>query len=472
MVQDEDGSADAPAGAVAADRGSLARALLLADVTAQLARTMDPDVAVGRLARLLVPAMADWCVVTLVEDDESRPSRRRLRDVGWWHTDPAQRPVVQEYAAHRIAALSEESFLARALRTTEPLQVPRGATGAIQGVLAPGAARDLIARLAPESVTIIPLVSRGRTLGALSLFNGPERGVISSESLATVRDAVANAAVVLDNARLYRRQRVVAETFQRSLLTEPVQPDHVQIVVRYQPAPEAAQVGGDWYDAFMQPDGSAVLVIGDVVGHDIEAAALMAQVRPMLRGIAVVTQEGPAQVLAQLDSALRTLQIPVMATVLVARLEQTEEERGRGVTRLRWSSAGHPPPMVVDADGSVRALVPSSPAPLVGILPESPRGEDVVVLERGATVLLYTDGLVESRTRPLREGLAELEALLRRVGGADLDTLCDVLLAQLAAESAEDDVALVGVRLHLQDRPRPAAAGPNRVPPDVPDAEG
>ncbi len=444
------------------------RDALLAQVTTQLAQTLDAEVAVSRLARLLVPGLGDWCLVTLVEDDESRAHRRRPRDIGWSHRDPALGDVVAEYAAERLAALSAESFLARALDDGEVVHVPAGALAALEGVLAPGRARELIAVLAPTSVAVVPLRVRGRTLGALSVFRGGDRPALDEHGIGLLTDAAAAAALALDNARLYRRQRDVAWTFQRSLLTAPVEPDHVHVVARYQPAAEAARVGGDWYDAFLQPDGSTVLVIGDVVGHDVEAAALMAQLRAMLRAIAVVTEGSPAQVLSRLDAALRTLQIPAMATVVVARVEQTADERARGVTRLRWSSAGHPPPVVVDPDGGVRTLTSSRQGPLLGVAPERPRVEDEVVLDRGATVLLYTDGLVERRTRSLRAGIADLADALRRHGGADLETLCDTLLAELPGGPGEDDIALLGVRLHRQDRPRPAEAGPNRVPPGVP----
>nr|WP_276582475.1 PP2C family protein-serine/threonine phosphatase [Cellulomonas sp. RIT-PI-Y] len=255
------------------------------------------------------------------------------------------------------------------------------------------------------------------------------------------------------------------------MLTAPVQPDHVQVVVRYQPASEGAQVGGDWYDAFLQPDGSTMLVIGDVVGHDLEAAAVMAQLRSMLRAIAVVTRDSPAEVLAHLDAAARTLRITTMASVVVARLEQTEQEEELGVTRVRWSAAGHPPPMVVNEWGEVAQLVSDSPGWLLGLAPEHPRVDSEVVLERGSTLLLYTDGLIEQRGRTIGDGLAALEHALSQHARRDLDTLCDRLLTDLPAGPGDDDIAMLAARLHRQDRPRPAEAGPTRVPPDVPDAE-
>jgi serine phosphatase RsbU (regulator of sigma subunit) len=414
---------------------------------------MDSDEAAARLARLLAPAVADWCVVTLVEDDESRAPRRRLHDVGWWHADPALRDLVAAYARHRIGALLTGSMLMRAIDSGDVVHVHDAAAEALDRVLAPGSARDLAAQLAPTSLTVVPLKSRGRTLGAVTLFGGPGRAALSPDQVAAVVEVAATAALALDNARLYRRQRDVAASFQRTLLTAPVDPGDLEVAVRYQPAAESARVGGDWYDAFSQHDGGTMLVIGDVVGHDIEAAALMAQLRSMLRAIAVVTRNSPADVLGLLDAAVRTLRIPALATLVVARVEQTHEERDAGVTRLRWSSAGHPPPMVVDADGTVRVLDEPRPGLLLGIDPDRPRVDHVTTLEPGATVVLYTDGLVERRDRPLRTGLDDLRAALGRHAGLALDDLCDTLLAELPGGPGEDDVALVAVRL----RPRDAA---------------
>lgn len=420
---------------------------LVSEVAARLGGTMDADEAVERLTRLLVPALADWCLVTLVEDDESRAPRRRLRDVGWWHADPARQELVAAYARDRIGALVPGSLLMRAIDSGDVVHVHDAAVAALDRVLVPGPARELVERLAPTSLTVAPLKSRGRTLGAVTLFNGPDRPPLSPEGVASVVEVAATAALALDNARLYRRQRDVATTFQRTLLTAPVEPEHLQVAVRYQPAAEAARVGGDWYDAFPQHDGGTMLVIGDVVGHDVEAAALMAQLRSMLRAIAVVTRNSPADVLTLLDAAVRTLRIPAMATLVVARVEQTPAERAAGLTRLRWSSAGHPPPMVVDPDGTVRVLDDERPGLLLGLDPERPRVDRETVLEHGATVVLYTDGLVERRDRPLRAGLADLRAALGRHAGRDLDALCDTLLAELPGGPGDDDVALLAVRL-------------------------
>jgi len=245
---------------------------------------------------------------------------------------------------------------------------------------------------------------------------------------------------------LYARSRRVvraAETLQRSLLSDPPEPDHVEVAVRYVPAATESQVGGDWYDVFRQPDGSTVLVIGDVVGHDTEAAAGMGQLRGLLRGIAYDNADGPAGVLARLDSAMAGLGLRTMATVLVGRLEHG----AGGATRFRWASAGHLPPLVSGPDGAQRVLAAPRAELLLGVDPTAVRTEQVSVIEAGSTLLLYTDGLVERRDQVFDDGVRLLGRALADLRDGPVEQLCDELLDRLLPERAEDDVALVAVRL-------------------------
>lgn len=459
-----------------------ARAHLLAAVIAGLTATLDAEVAAQRLAQLVVPALGDWCVIALVSDEAvaSTPAtarvarggelRRTLRDVGSWHREEALRPLVEDYAACRLAELTDESIVWRALRQSTPLTVSN-ATQAVGAVLTPGGrAQELLTRLAPEAAAVFPLRAHGRSVGVLTLFSGVGRAPLSAQQLATATEVADRAGLALDAARLHRQQRDLAEGLQRSLLSEPPEPDHGQIIVRYAPAAEAAQVGGDWYDAFMQPEGATVLVIGDVVGHDTQAAAAMSQVRTLVRGFGAVGDEAPAQILAMADLAMANLQLSTTATAIVARLEQTLDERRRGVTRLRWSNAGHPPGMIISTDGTVLPLSGTHADLLLGVVPDVARLNHEVLLERGATVLLYTDGLVERRDQSLSAGLDRLQEVLKRLAAddTDLDTLVDRLLVEMLPVQQEDDVAVIAIRLHRQDRPRPAEAGPQRIPDHVP----
>ena len=445
------------------------RAQLVADVTAALVETLDAEEAVGRLAQLAVPALADWCLVSLTDDAEEAVDRRHIRDVGWWHGDPALRDTVERYTRHRLQALAPGSFVDRVLATRRAQPVPEPAWESIDALLGDGEARVALATLRPEHAVLLPLRARGRIVGILSLFRGAERGPFASGDLTTAWEVAGRAGLALDNARLYRQQRLLAEALQRSLLTDPPEPDHLEIVVRYEPAAEAAQIGGDWYDAFLQRDGDTVVVIGDVVGHDMTAAASMGQLRSLLRGIGVATGAGPADLLTEVDRAMRTLQAPTVATALVARIDQTPQERARGASRIRWSSAGHLPALLLAPDGTVTALEPGRHDLLLGVHADAERHEGVVTVKRGTTLLLHTDGLVERRGSDLRERLTLLRNTLAELSDRPLEELCDELLTRMLPGHPEDDVALVAVRLHPQDRARPAEAAPRTVPPDVPE---
>ncbi|PFG38252.1 PAS domain S-box-containing protein [Georgenia soli] len=418
------------------------RAQLTAAVTTSLAQTLDAEEAVAALARTLVPQLADWCVVTLLDADGAiRPSA--MRDIGWWHADPAARPLVEEYTRHRMDALMGESFLMRTLRTTDVVRVPDDAAARIRAVLRPGRAQDLITELAPESGTVLPLRGRGRTLGAITLFNGADRPPLDGADLLTAQDIAARAGLALDNAYLYASQRGVAEELQRSFLTEPPQLDHLDVAVRYVPAAQAAKVGGDWFDVFQHPDGPTVVVIGDVTGHDLHAAATMGQLRSMLRGIATTTVPQPAALLTQLDRAIEAVAPGTVATAVVMTLEPVGPD---GDVLVRWSNAGHPPPMLLDGEGDVVTL--SRTNLLLGIRAETVRTEQTFAVRPGSTLLLYTDGLVERRDDGgLRGGLDRLRATLRDLRGErGTDPLCDELVQRLLPAAPEDDMALVAVR--------------------------
>ena len=440
---------------------------LLTETSAALSATLDLDESVRRLARLVVPRLGDWVVVSSFDDGSST-----LRDVAVVHAEHALQETAEVYAASRLAALAPGSPARRALATGRTVTLGDGELRNVERLVAalvttPEARRRLTALL-PGSVAAVPLVAGGRTVGLLSLFRDAGRPGWTDRELRTATDVAARAGTALDNARLFTQQRQLAEELQRSLLTAPPEPDHSEVVVRYLPAAEAARVGGDWYDAFIQPRGTTMVVIGDVAGHDTAAAATMGQLRSLLRGIAVYSDAGPAEVLRGLDRAMDVLAVGTLATAAVARFEQDDDERARGVTRMRWSSAGHPPPLAVTPDGTVTVLAGWRSDLLLGVEPATRRTETVTTLDRDATVLFYSDGLIERRDTDLDTGLARLQQALGEYAHLPLGRLCDAVVERLVDGRPEDDVALVAVRLHRQDRPRPAEAGPQRVPDPVP----
>lgn len=414
-------------------RRAVEHAALLAEVRAELAIARDTESALARLARLVVPVLTDGCIVTVVDREG------HVRDIGSWHVDPARRRLLEEYTGVRLDTLPEASPVARALGAGTPI------TESIDSVLElmeRGPARDLLVDLGPSSATVLPLTTEDRTVGVLTLYLDAGR-TLSADDVETAHQVAAHAARAIARVHRQSRQAELAEALQRSLLTDPPELDDATVVVRYVPAAEAARVGGDWYDAFLQRDGASVIVIGDVVGHDTEAAAAMGQLRSLLRGIAHYSSAGPAEVLRGLDEAIADMHTDTLATALVARFERPP---GPGPRRLFWANAGHPPPILIGPDGAVRLLDGPSGDLLLGVDPETVRSEPMVEIDPGATLFLYTDGLVERRDRVIDEGLEQLVELLGELADRPLEELCDAVLDGMLPTTPQDDVALVALR--------------------------
>jgi serine phosphatase RsbU (regulator of sigma subunit) len=407
------------------------------------------------VARAVVPVLGDWAIASLVGEDG------RLFDVAAWHADPTLEEAAERYARLRLAALTSTAPIVEALRSGRPMIVD-DVPAAVGTTLPPGPVREAFEMLDPRTAVVLSLQARGRTVGALSIYRSGDRPPADADDVATMREVAERVALALDNSRLYEQQRRLAEGLQRSLLTAPPEPENAEIVVRYRPAVRAAEVGGDWYDAFVQPSGSTVVVIGDVVGHDTAAAAAMGQLRGMLRGIAYRDGAGPGAVLTELDAAIEGLGMDTMATAAIARVEQTDAERVAGTMRVRWSNAGHPPPLLIRPDGTIEELSTARAELMLGVDPGTVRTESVVTVGEGATLFLYTDGLVEGRDLPLDDGIARLTMVLAELGDRPLGELCDEVVGRLRPQGLEDDVALVAVRLH--GRSRPAGSVPDTMP--------
>lgn len=417
-------------------RRAAARAALLARVGAELVGQTGTEQALAHLAQLVVPALTDGCIVTVVDPEG------RARDVGSWHADPTRRRLMAEYAQVRLDSLPSTSPVARGLqsgtRVTEPVD-------AVLALMQPGRSQDLLRAIGPATATVLPLDAEGRTVGVLTLYQDTGR-VVSADDLETAAQVAAAAGQAIARVHRQSQQTQLVEALQRSLLTDPPDLGDTEVAVRYVPAVEAARVGGDWYDAFRQRDGAVVVVIGDVVGHDTAAAAAMGQLRGLLRGIAHHSGAGPAEILRGLDEAMAHLHADTLATAAVARLERNGGGAGAWGL-LRWANAGHPPPLVLTADGEVTVLGGRLGELMLGVDAGARRPEPGIDLPADATVLMYTDGLVERRGSTLDEGISRLTAVLRELAGRPLDELCDALLARLLDARPEDDVALVAVRV-------------------------
>jgi serine phosphatase RsbU (regulator of sigma subunit)/CheY-like chemotaxis protein/anti-sigma regulatory factor (Ser/Thr protein kinase) len=283
----------------------------------------------------------------------------------------------------------------------------------------------------------VPLLAAGQLLG-LFLLAGERRFTDADlELLSLAADRMATA---IDNVQRFAQGRQLVETLQRSLLpTELGQHPRLELAARYQPSGLAPQIGGDWYDAVDLGSDRVAVMIGDVVGHGARAATTMGELRNVLRAYAV-EGHSPGAALHRLDRYVRATYGPgMLATVLVLVVDV-------GAETVTVSRAGHPPPALRGAEGTVRFLDTSRTLPL-GVDPSEPPEERTFPLRANETLLLFTDGLVERRRESISEGFDRLvDALDEAPGG--VEEICDRVLSRvLAGRPSDDDVALLAVRL-------------------------
>jgi serine phosphatase RsbU (regulator of sigma subunit)/anti-sigma regulatory factor (Ser/Thr protein kinase) len=290
-----------------------------------------------------------------------------------------------------------------------------------------------------QACAVVPLRFGGDTVGVLWLgFDVPTE--LSVADKVAVAGLAAEAGQALVRARRFDLEREVAITLQRSLLDRRV-PDHerVEVAVRYQASTEGIEVGGDFYDIVALADGGLALVVGDVVGHGIKAAATMGQLRSATDAL-IRSGHGPAQLLSQLDEITGTLPDARLATMACVLLDPR-------AGRARYAVAGHPPPILRHADGHTTLLDGARSTPL-GVDDDSPRSESTFEMDPGATVFLYTDGLVERRGEIIDRGIERLSDAVGRYLEFASASLCDqIVTASMQGSVQTDDIALVAASL-------------------------
>ena len=408
---------------------------LLGELSEALAATMDVEAAMGRLGRLVAGRLADWCFVTLTDSTATK-----VRHVSAAHYDPT-------YAidATRLAHLAEcaPRVLKILLRTVQQAgrMIREDHADARRPRIDQPEIMTIAERMGFGSYLIAPITApiTRRVIGAVMLVNGPERGPFGADEERTAAEIGRRAGLAVDNSRLYGRQRHVAEVLQHSMLTELPDLPGVQLHARYLPAQAGDAVGGDWYDAFVQPDGSVMLAVGDVAGHDIEAAATMGQVRNLVRGNAYGRDDLPGPLLSQLDRALHGLRVPAAATAVLARLRRDGADYA-----IEFANAGHPPPVLLRPDGEVEVWW-ETPEPLLGLFPRDSRPTHRRRVAPGSMLLLYTDGLVESPASLIDDGIGRIRAVLRGHPGLPSEELCNRLID--SALRRADDIALLLIKM-------------------------
>lgn len=292
------------------------------------------------------------------------------------------------------------------------------------------------------SALVLPLMGRREPLGVLVvvLRGDPAAVTVSEDGVRTLLRLTAHrVGIALDVMRLYAREHRLAETLQRAMLPEQAEIPDLDVWTYYAPSAAHAQVGGDWYDVLHIEDGLVGLVVGDVVGHDIEAAAVMGQLRSVVRSYAY-ERGSPGSVLERVDQLVEGMGMTRAASLVLGMLRADADGGG---WQLEYSRAGHLPPVLM-RDGTATTL-DGAGGSLVGF-GRTERGTAVLDLEPGDVLVLYTDGLIERRRTPLREGLDGLLEASAEVRTRDAAGIGEELLSRVGA-AREDDVAVVVVRV-------------------------
>lgn len=303
-----------------------------------------------------------------------------------------------------------------------------------------------------EARAFLPVVTAGVVVAVVVLAWERDRGP-DKDSYALQTGLAHYTGHALERARLLEERRESAKTLQRAMLSRLPEVPHLDMAATYSPATRSDQIGGDWYDAVAVDDDTTMFMIGDVTGHDMRAAAKMGQLRSLLRAFAWSHDESPSALLSLLDKANSGLGLLASGTAVVARLERVP-----GAYQLTWSTAGHPPPLVLRQDGTVERLS-AMPDMMLGVRPTAKRRDHVATLRPGDTLLLYTDGLAEQRGTTPDQWLSRLQKTLGMLGDTATAALPVTLVRRLASDDQRDDVAVLAVRVRATAPSGPPSLG-------------
>jgi GAF domain-containing protein len=400
----------------AAAEAARSRLAFLSHVGAVLGASLDHRQVLSRLATLLVPRYAAGAQIWL----------------------PGEQGELELYGA---AGQAGPPDIVRRVRVTRRPEQQVTASGPGQ----PDQGSGLLA---------VPLVSLGTVLGVLAVT--PPGRPFAHDDVIIVSEVAGRAAAALVNALRFEQEREVAQRLQHAMLTELPTGPGVECAARYLPAVTGLNVGGDWYDAFCRPDGTLVLAVGDVVGHGLAAAALMGQLRTAMRAYAMDLPE-PGEVLTKLHALIRHIDPDHCATAVLAMVTPGGQ--------MSFATAGHPPPLLREADGTVRCLEYLDP--MLGLPIDHQYATSTLTLRPGSVLLFYTDGLIERRDAIIDAGIGQLAATFGAAPGGPeqiADSVCEVMLSD---SSREDDTCLLVCRL----APDRAPAGEGGEPPPSVQAE-
>ena len=437
------------------------RLALVNEASTRIGSTLDMTRTAEELVEVAVPRLADLVMIDLLDSvvrgDEPTTGRvqgsipfQRLASGSVMQGNPESvaRPG-------QVIFFAEHSPVAECLATGRAVSYSGTGLGVAEWAAADAARADSIVRHGVKSMMMVPMRARGANLGVAVFVRHQDPEPFAPDDILLAEEIVGRAAVCIDNARRYTREHAAVLTLQRSLLQQrqPVQ-SAVEVATRYLPSHSGVAVGGDWFDVIRLSGSRVGLVVGDVAGHGIHAAATMGRLRTAVQTLADIDLE-PEELLTRLDDVVARLGADQELSADVGDLSATcvyavYDPVSRRCTLAR---AGHPVPAVVTPDGAVEYLdLPAGPPLGLGGLPFE---EAEVELPEGSLLVLYTDGLIESRQRDIDAGLDAMRKVLGAVHhGADgsrdprpsLDAICDSLIDALVPGQAGDDAALLIAR--------------------------
>ncbi|WP_329271661.1 SpoIIE family protein phosphatase [Streptomyces pseudovenezuelae] len=454
------------------------RLLILNEAGRDIGRTLDVIGTCRELAMSAVPGFTDLVTVDLWEEvlrGEEPPSPSTLTGGDALRLSRAARHSADEDTggdAGQPVTFAADSVAARCMAIgTSMVQLAEEPGPGGEWAFGPGLAADpahwppgnpqIDASLAADGLTgriTVPLRARGALLGVVAFSRTERPEAFTADDLILAEELTAKAAVAIDNARRYSRERTTALTLQRSLLPQSLpNQEAVEVATRYLPAGTGAEVGGDWFDVIPLSGARVALIVGDVVGHGLHASASMGRLRTAVRTLADVDLP-PDELLTHLDDLVLHLASDLQPTdASHPTTVQTIGETGATCLyavydpvsrRLTLASAGHPLPLVLSPDGS-QTPIPAQPGPPLGI-GGLPFEATEIELPEGSLLALFTDGLIESRERDLDEGIAELLRVLDPAA-ASLEALCDTVTDATLPERRTDDAALLLARTRALD---------------------
>jgi GAF domain-containing protein len=410
-------------------RDQSARMKFLAEAATELSKSLDYESTLAKVARLAVPRFADWCAIDLVEDD-------RLHRLAVEHVDPAKVQLALDMEQRYPADRDAPGGAWEVLRTGRSTLVPE----VTDEMLVAGARDDEHLELARElqlrSAVMVPLVARGRVLGVISWVAAESDRRYNQSDVTFAEDFAKRCAIAIDNSQLYSQTMEASERLQHAVL-----PDLTagipgwELAKHYSPSGRT-EVGGDFFDAVALADGQIALFVGDVMGRGVAAAAAMAQMRASIRAY-IAVDPTPEVVLRHLDGLFTTYGMTQLVTLVYLVVDPATD-------KLSMINAGHPPPVILRADGHADQPPWADGGPLG--MSTGDRETLTFDFEAGDTVMAFTDGLIERREEDIDAGQRRVLELVVAWGQKPLTEALDHIVEAVRDHTREDDVAALAVR--------------------------